>query len=139
MGEKKAESGPVSFRDYNARKKSEGGFEVELLDEKGQKTGTFATVIGAFAPAVQKWVNKELNDRRRAEALQAKRGKVLDVRPIEEDIEFGIGAMACRVIAWRPFIEPCTFENVCEWLESNPHYVDQLKDASEELGNFTKG
>ena len=130
----------VSLADLDTRKKCGEGVEFEIVNATGKGTGIFLTVIGAHAPSVQTWVNKELNNRRRAEALQAKRsGKALDVRPIEEDIDFGIELIAIRILGWRGITEPFSPENALILCQSNPEVCAQVREFSEDIANFTKG
>lgn len=128
----------MSLSDMNIKKKCEDGYRFEYLNDEGKGTGIFFTVLGAHAPSVQKWVNNELNKRRKQEAIQAKRGKDIDVRLIEEDIEFGVEFMAIRIIGWEGITEAYTSENALMLCETNPMVVEQVKAASEALANFTK-
>ena len=128
----------LSINDLNVTTKCESGYEFEYLDENGKGTGVMLTVIGAHAPAVQKWVNTQLNQRRKHEAMQAKRGKNVDVRSIEDDIEFGVEFMAIRITGWKGITEPYTPDNALRLCEINPLIVEQVKAASEELANFTQ-
>lgn len=127
----------ISLADLNVTKKCEEGYEFEYLDANGNSTGVFITVVGAHAPQIQKWVNTQLNQRRKHEAMQAKRGKDVE-RLIEDDIEFGVEFMAIRITGWRGINEPCTPENALVLCESNPLAVEQVKAASENLANFTR-
>ena len=128
----------VSLTDLNLKTKCADGFTFPFLDDEGKETGIKFTVLGAHAPAVQKWVNGELNARRKLDAMQAKRGKDVDVRNIEDDIEFGVELMAIRIIGWEGITEPYSPENALQLCETNPLVVEQVKQASETLANFTR-
>lgn len=128
----------LSLSDLNLTKKCEEGFEFEYLDGKGNQTGVFLTVIGAHAPEVQKWANSKLNIRRRQDAMTTKRGKDIEVRDIEDDIEFGVEFMSIRIKAWRGIDDPCTPQNALLLCQTNALVVEQVKEASENLGNFGK-
>lgn len=128
----------ISLSDLNLKTKCADGYTFDFLDESGNETGVKLTVLGAHAPSVQAWVNKQLNARRKQEAMQAKRGKD-DVRSIEDDIEFGVEFMAIRIIGWEGITEPWSPENARLLCETNPAVVEQVKEASEKLANFTKG
>lgn len=127
----------ISINDLDIISKCDEGFEFEFLDQNGKGTGVFFTVIGAHSPKVQDWVNRQLNIRRRQEAMDAKRGKS-EVRPIEDDIDFGMELMSMRIIAWKGIDDPCTPENALRLCKVNPLVVEQVKEASENLANFTK-
>jgi hypothetical protein len=128
-----------SLADFNIVKKCEGAVEFEPIDEFGKGLGIKLSVLGSHAPAVQKWINKELNNRRHAEAMQAKRGKSADVRPIEEDIEFGIEVVAIRIVGWSGLTEECTPENALLLCQTNPDICAQVREFSEKTTNFTRG
>ena len=128
----------LSLSDLNLTKKCEEGYEFEYINENGKQTGFFLTVIGAHAQEVQKWANSKLNIRRRQDAITAKRGKDIDVRDIEDDIEFGTEFMSIRIKAWRGIDEPCTPQNALLLCQTNALIVEQVKEASENLGNFGK-
>lgn len=133
-----AEKKTVSLADLNVQEKCAEGIEFELTTPAGKGMGVFVTVLGGHAPSVQKWVNRQINQRRAAEAIQAKRGKN-DVRPIEDDIDFGVEAISIRVTAWRGISEEFTPENALKLCTINPLIRDQIKDFSENIENFTKG
>lgn len=128
-----------SLADLNLQKKCEDAVEFEPTTSTGKGLGIFLTVLGAHAPAVQRWVNKSLNERRRAEALQVRRGKNGDIRPIEEDIDFGIEVVAIRITGWRGITEEFSPENALKLCQINPEICAQVRETSEDLANFTKG
>ena len=128
----------VSLSDLNIKTKCAEGFTFPFLNDEGKETGVTFTVLGAHAPSVQKWVNSELNARRKQDALQAKRGKDVDVRAIEDDIEFGVEYMAIRITGWEGITEPYSPENALRLCETNPLVVEQVKAASEAMENFTR-
>ena len=128
----------LSISDLNVAKSCEETYEFEYLDANGNGTGVFLSVIGAHAPEIQKWQNKKLNERRRRLALQAKRGIKDEITTAEDDIEFGKEYIAMRIKSWRGITEPCTLENSMLLCDINPLIVDQVREASESMANFTK-
>lgn len=129
----------ISLSDLNVAKQCEDGFEFEYLDANGGRVGAgvFLTVLGAHAPVVQKWANSRLNQFRRHDSVQAKRGKDV-IREIEQDIEFGTEFMSIRIVSWRGITEEWSPENALRLCESNPLLVEQVKTASENFANFTR-
>jgi hypothetical protein len=128
----------VSIDDLNIIKKCEDGFEFEYLDAQGKDTGIFFTVLGAHAAKVQKWAFKQLNSQRSQAAILAKRGKAEEVRTVEDDVEFAHELMAIRIIGWRGITQPYTPELAVSLCANNPLIVEQVREASENLANFTK-
>lgn len=133
------EKATVSLADLDMKKHCEDGHRFEYLDGDHKGTGIFFTVLGAHAEKIEKWSNSELNARRRQEAMQAKRGDDVDVRLIEDDIEFGVEFVALRIIAWEGITQPYTPENALKLCRSNPMVFAQVRAASEKIANFTKG
>jgi hypothetical protein len=95
-------------------------------------------VLGSQSQKVQDWVRKTLNRRKSQDQLAAKRGKEID-RTIEDDEQFGIDAAAIRVVAWRGITNfEYSPENATKLMERNSEIREQVFEASNNLGNFTK-
>ena len=133
-----AKTTSVSLDALNIKAKCEDAINVPYLDESGQETGIVLKVIGAHAQKVQEFVNRKMNERRRQEAMQAKRGKADEVRKIEDDIEFGVQFISMRIVGWTGITEECTPDNALKLCQINPQVIEQVKEASENLANFTK-
>lgn len=116
----------------------ENEFEFEYVDQAGNGSGVFITVLGSQAPKVQQWIKKRLNARRAQEAVQAKRGKEV-ARTVEDDDEFGNEAAAIRMVRWRGITEDFSPVLALQLVASNSELRDQVFKASNDLGNFTKG
>ena len=127
----------LSLDDLNLVAASENSFEFEYLRPDGGETGVFISVLGSQAPKVQEWVRKNLNRRRAQEALAAKRGKEIE-RTVEDDEEFGVNAAAIRICGWRGISEPFTPEAARILCANNSEVRDQVFEASNNLGNFTR-
>jgi hypothetical protein len=127
----------LSFEDLDLVSASENAYEFEYLRSDGGDTGVFITVLGSQAPKVQDWVRKTLNRRKSQDQLAAKRGKEVE-RTIEDDEQFGIDAAAIRVVGWRGITEPYSAENATRLMERNSEIREQVFEASNNLGNFTK-
>ena len=128
-----------SLADLDVTKQSEAGFEFEVLDDStGKGVGIHLTVIGAHAPAVQKFTSKRLNERRVFDDLQTARGKKAQIRKIEDDVEFGIELAAIRIVGWRGISDDFSPANAIQLCTINPTMREQILKASEDLSNFTK-
>jgi hypothetical protein len=127
----------LSLADLDLTTASEKAFEFEYLRADGGDTGVFITVLGSQAPKVQEWVRKSLNRRRSQEALASKRGKEID-RTVEDDEQFGVDAAAIRIVAWRGISEPYSHENALVLMSNNTELRDQVFEASNNLGNYSK-
>lgn len=127
----------ISLADLDLVSASENSFEFEYLRPDGRETGVFIKVIGSQAPKVQEWIRKSLNRRRAQEALATKRGKEIE-RLVEDDEQFGIDAAAIRIVGWSGISEPYTLEAAKILVTNNSEIRDQVLEASNNLGNFSK-
>lgn len=127
----------ISLDDLNLVAASENSYEFEYFRPDGRATGVHISVLGSQAPKVQEWIRKTLNRRRTQEAIAAKRGKEVE-RLIEDDEQFGIEAAAIRVCGWRGIAEPYTPEAALILCTNNSEIREQIFEASNNLGNFTK-
>lgn len=129
----------ISLSDLNIKSKCNEPVEFEPTDSKGNGMGITVLVLGAHSDVVQKHVNKELNRRRKQDFLKAKKGKDAELVPVEEDIEFGIEATAIRIVGWEGIAEDYSPENAIVLCSVNPDICSQIREFSEDIGNFTKG
>ncbi|MDA3832282.1 MAG: hypothetical protein PF495_02695 [Spirochaetales bacterium] len=127
-----------SLSDLNTVKKCDESVVFEPVGADGKKLGFSLSVLGAHSTTVQKWVNKELNKRRRQEAVQKKRGAA-DTRPVEDDIEFGYEVVAIRITGWEGITDEFTPENALLLCQTNPDICLQVREVSEDIANFTRG
>jgi hypothetical protein len=128
----------VSIADLNLKTKCEKGFEFEYIDEHENQTGIFLTVIGSASEKIRK-ASYAAHDRdARKAAMDKKRGRDTEVKPLEEWAEENMALTAMRVIAWRGISEPCTPENVVALLQSNDILLKQVIEKSDNVANFTK-
>lgn len=128
----------LDLQDLNLATQCAEGFEFEYINPAGKPTGFFITVIGSEAEPVTEWVRKTLNSQRTQAAVAAKRGKDVE-RTVEDDIEFGNGAAAVRIIGWRGLKQEYSKENALTLVTINSHVREQVLKESNELANFSKG
>lgn len=127
-----------SIADYDLSKRSEKGFEFEVVDENGNPDGTRITVLGDNAPSVEAFIYKKINERRAQEDLRERQGKKAKLRTVEDEIQYSTALVASRVIAWN-LEDECTHENVALLCTFNPLLKEQILKASGDIGNFPKG
>lgn len=125
-----------SLDDLNLVKKCDDSIEFEVLDEKGNGTDIFISVIGGHSEKVQNAYNKKINHRKRVALAQSKRGKNEEITLIEDDIEFGVEMAALRITGWRNITDDFNHENAIRLCTINPEIKKQVVDFSEALGNL---
>lgn len=122
---------------FDAVARSEQGREIELLCEDGLTgTGVFVTIIGKHAEAVSRWNAKLINEAQKEVALAQRTGKMSPPKPIEELRLRNIEGAALRVVAWRNVKQGFSQELMRASLARNPHWVDQIVEESDKVGNF---
>lgn len=127
-----------SIHDFNASKQCEVGYEFEYENEHGEGTGFFITVIGDQAESVKKAIFAKINKERTQAAILKKRGKDEAFKPIEDLIEDNIEGVAACITGWRGVEETYSPELAFSICQNNKLIFDQVKNASENLANFTK-
>lgn len=132
--EKKA----VSLADMNLAKRCDQGYEFEYMNENDKPTGIFFTVIGGHSEKIKRATFAAYDRNARMEAMQKKRGRDVEIKPLEEQADENLEITALRVIGWRGITEPCTPENVLLLMKTNVLVVKQVLEASENIANFTR-
>lgn len=114
----------------------ETGHSFELRNPDGSVTGISVTVLGGFAPEVVAWstavAEKFMNEQRMAQ----RKGKSAKAKTTDELKAQNIDGAVVRVSGWVGVRQPFTQELLRAALNRNPHWVAQIVDESENLGNF---
>jgi hypothetical protein len=128
----------VSILDFDAVKDSSNAIDVDMKSVDGESLGIIFKVIGKNADEVQQLQRKMMRKRQSEEFIAQRKGKPLDPVPIEELEEQGLDLTAVRVVGWEGVNEPFTKELLMQVLKRNPHWVEQVLEASSADANFTK-
>jgi|DEB19_MinimDraft_2_1074335.scaffolds.fasta_scaffold07447_2 hypothetical protein len=137
--EKTATKSAVDIMSFDAVSESEAGYEFELKSkDEITGTGVFVTVLGKHADSVNKWVTKIVNTQIRENQIAARKGKQVDPKSLEEIKEQNIEGAVLRVTGWRNVSQPFSKELLTTVLKRNPHFIDQIIQESDNLGNFTQ-
>lgn len=124
---------------FDAVTESESGFEFELAETDGiTGTGVFVTVQGKHADEVTKWTNGIVTKMQREHQLAARKGKVVEPKSLEEMRDQNVEGAALRVTGWRNVKQPFSRDLLKVALKRNPHWIEQIIEKSDDLGNFTK-
>jgi hypothetical protein len=130
---------PLDITSFDAVKASDGGYEFELKDTDGMSgTGIYLTVIGRHSDAVVGWFSKTINANVRETQMAARKGKTVDPKSVEDNVTQNIELSCIRVVGWRNVAQEFTKDLLAKVLRRNPHWVDQITEQSDSLGNFTK-
>ena len=112
------------------------GHRATLRNPDGSSTGITLIVRGAFAPEVVAWnsgvAEKFLNEQRAAQ----RRGKAAQTKTLDELQAQNIEGAVVRVADWTSVRQPFSVDQLRASLKRNPHWVTQIVEESESLGNF---
>lgn len=133
----------IDINELDAVSDCEGGYTFDVLgpdgepqkDRNGNPTGIRLTVIGKHADPVVKWQNAYIN-RLTSRAAIAARGRKVNPPTQEEQAEDNIEGAAVRVVGWAGVKQAFDRELLKKALRRNPHWVQQIVEASDDLGNF---
>lgn len=124
---------------FDAVTECEDGHEFELKDKDGiTGTGVKLVILGKHADVVNKWLNKTVNAMIRERQIAERKGRGVDAKSLDEIREHNIDGAVIRVIGWKNVKQPFTPELLKASLKRNPHWVDQIVEESDNLGNFSK-
>ncbi|MBF6630651.1 MAG: hypothetical protein ITG01_05820 [Comamonas sp.] len=126
----------VDITEFDVVSACEAGHEFELRSPDGSGTGIKLQVLGAFAPEVVKWnggiAEKMISEQRIAQ----RKGKSSKPKTMEELSEQNIEGALIRVKGWSGVKQAYTQDLMRNALKRNPHWVGQVIEESEHLGNF---
>lgn len=129
----------VDITEFDAVTDSENGYEFELKAVDGVTgTGVFVTVQGKHSDEVTKWTASIINKMQREAQIAARKGKTVEPKSMDEMKEQNIEGAALRVTGWENVKQPFSRDLLKTALKRNPHWVEQIIEESDNLGNFTK-
>jgi hypothetical protein len=128
----------LSIADLNASAKSEFAYEFEYINEHQEPTGFFISVIGTQSQSVKKATFARIDKQKRKNKLLEKAGKNAEITPFEDDVDDIIKTVASTIVGWRGIVEPYDSELAFTICKNNDLIFAQVKEASENLANFTK-
>ena len=130
----------VSLQDLDASKAGETPFEFEYINQAGNKTGIFFSVLGGQSEKVSKEIARLINERRHKEAVREtfRKGNPnkVEFEPLEDDVEFGQRLAAVRLAGWRGIDDPFSAENALRLCKGNREIAAQVTAQSDAVGNF---
>ena len=127
----------IDILSFNAVAESEQGAKVALKHADGSDVGITLFVLGRHADVVQKFTSKTFHKMQREEALAKKRGKD-NILNIEEMREQGLESAVIRVTGWEGVQQSFDVGILRDALKRNPHWQDQVLEASNDDSNFMK-
>lgn len=127
---------PIDITKFDAVTACEKGHTFQLKNADGSATGIHLTVLGRHADPVNKWVNKIINQSMREQQMAARRGKTVEPKSLDELRDQNIDGACVRVVGWDGVKQTFDVDLLRSALKRNPHWVDQIVEESDNLGNF---
>lgn len=123
---------------FDAVAESDSGYEFELKGTDGMTgTGVSLAIIGRHSNAVNLWLNKIVNDSIRERTMAERKGKQVEPKSFEDIKAQNLQGAVLRVTGWKNVTQEFSKELLLTVLQKNPHFVDQIIEQSDNLGNFT--
>ncbi len=128
----------LDITQFNAVAESEAGFELEMKGTDGADLGFSFHILGRHSDVVQKWAKGEFQKAQREELIAKRKGKEPEPLSLDELKEKNLEGAAIRVTAWTGVDNAFSKDLLRQVLANNPHWIDQIIEASNNDGNFTK-
>ena len=140
MSENKTMAAPVDLDSLDAVADASNAYKLEMRDPAGNSypTPIHFLIIGRQADAVNKFYAKHVNDYIQKREFARRRGKEPEPKSAEEVQQDSINGAAVRVIGWEGIKQAFDVDTLKRALRRNPQWVDQIVEASDELGNYTR-
>lgn len=131
-------TGQIDITEFNAVTACEKGHELELKGVDGiTGTGIKLTIIGKHADPVNKWINKVVNQAMRDQQMASRKGKSPDPKSLDEIRDQNIDGACVRVTGWSGVKQAYAPDLLKAALKRNPHWIEQIVEESDDLGNFS--
>ena len=129
----------IDITAFDAVTECEHDYEFELKDKDGLAgTGVTLFILGKHADLVDKWINKVVNATIREQQMAARKGKPVDPKSLDELREQNIEGAVIRVTGWKNVKQAFNPDLLKAALKRNPHWVIQIVEESDNLGNFSR-
>jgi L-alanine-DL-glutamate epimerase-like enolase superfamily enzyme len=123
---------------FDAVSKATAGYLLELKGPDNiTSTGVKVRVLGKHSDVVQDWTSKVVNQMVRDAEYQKRRGKTAEPQTVEEIRENNRKGAVIRVTGWEGVKQDFSPELLDKVLQRNPHWIDQIIEASDDVKNFS--
>jgi hypothetical protein len=133
-----ASIGAIDIGSFDAVAVSAAGHEFELIGLDGVTgTGVFVTVQGKHADEVFKWMSATVGKATLEMQIAQRKNKPMPTKSMEDLRSQNIEGATIRVIGWRGVKQDFDRALLKAALGRNPHWIDQIVEESDNMGNFT--
>jgi hypothetical protein len=127
----------IDINSFDSVKQAESGFDLHLKNPDGTDTGIILEIIGAHSNEVMAHTKQKLNKLIREETMAKRRGKDIET-DAEKILESAREDALVRVRGWKNVTQEFSKELLKSALLRNPHWLNQITEASDDAANFTK-
>ena len=128
----------LDITQFNAVKESELGFDLAMKGADGAELGFTFHILGRHSDAVQTWAKREFQKAQREEMAAKRKGRDADPLDVDELKAKNIESAVVRVTGWNGVDNEFSKDLLTQVLRNNPHWTDQIIEASNDDANFTK-
>lgn len=128
----------IDILSFDAVKDSEQGFDLALKNADGSDSGVVLIILGKHSDKVSAWTKKRFNEYQREAEMAKRRGKEVEPKSLEDLEEFNISGAVVRVTGWKNVSQEFSEDLLKSALKRNPHWIEQIIEASDDAANFTK-
>lgn len=128
----------VDILGFNAVADAANAFLLSMKNADSTDTGVSLNIIGKNSDPVQQIVRKMMRKRQADELIASRKGKPVEPMSVEDMEEQGLELAVVRVTGWKGVTQEFDKAILKTALKNNPHWVEQIVDASNDEANFTK-
>lgn len=128
----------VDILGFNAVADASNAFLLSMKNADSTDTGVSLNIIGKNSDPVQQIVRKMMRKRQADELIASRKGKPVEPMSVEDMEEQGLELALVRVTGWKGVTQEFDKAILKTALKNNPHWVEQIVDASNDEANFTK-
>lgn len=128
----------VDILAFNAVEDASIAYSLAMKNADGTDTGVTLNIVGKNSDQVQQVVRKMMRKRQSDELIASRKGKAVEPMLVEEMEEQGLELAVVRVTGWKGVTQDFDKALLKTALKNNPHWVEQIVEASNDEENFTK-
>lgn len=128
----------IDILSFDIVKDSEQGFDLDVKNADGSNSGVVLVVLGKHSDKVSAWTKKRFNEIQRENEMAKRRGKEVEPKSLDDLEEFNLDGALVRVTGWKNVSQDFTEDLLKTVLKRNPHWIEQIIEASDDAANFTK-
>lgn len=130
----------ADLEQFDAVGQASKGHKFEVMDPAGNPYPTpfYFIVQGRQSAEVTKHYRRLVDEHMRKQQLASRRGKPAEPKTGDEIFEDNVSGAVVRLIGWEGVSNPFDREVARRAIRRNPHWIDQITEESDDLGNFTK-